>query len=126
MYSLVDLAEPWEEPQAVGAEIVQAVAQRSLAPLVLRTWTEMSSDMAISQWAFAGLAAHAVKVHTGGKTVAGVAVAYEVNYEWMHMFNVREGFERYGATAYFGADRAVLMIHWADGNVDSMPGDEHW
>ena len=126
MYSLVDLAEPWEDPQAIGAAIVTAVAERSLAPLVLRSWAEMSSDEAISQWAFAGLAAHAIKAHTEGKTVKGVAVAYEVNYEWMHLFKVRDGFERYGATAYFGADRAILMIHWVEGNVDSTPGEEHW
>ena len=126
MYSLVDLAEPWEDPQVVGPAIVQAVAQRSLSPLVLRSWTEMSSDEAISQWAFAGLAAHAIKVHTGGKTVSGVAVVYEVNFEWMHLFGVRDGFERYGATAYFGANRVVQMIHWVEGNVDSTPGDDHW
>jgi hypothetical protein len=126
MYSLVDLPEPWEDPEAVGAAIVLAVAQRSLAPLVLRSWVEMSSDEAISQWAFAGLAAHAVKAHTGGEIVGGVAVAYEVNLAWMHAFKVREGFERYGATAYFGSNRSVLMIRWVEGNVDSTPGDEHW
>ena len=124
-YSLLDLDEPWSNPDD-GAAIVRAVGERSLAPLVLREWTEMESDAAISQWAFAGLAAHAVKAHNQGRSVAGTAIKYEVDYSWMHDLKVRAGFERYGATAYFGADRSVLMIHWDAGGEDATPGSDSW
>ena len=59
-----------------GAAIVRAVGERSLAALVLRSWSEMTSDDAISQWAFAGLAAHAIKAHAGGKSAAKNSMVY--------------------------------------------------
>ena len=124
-WTIEDLATPWADP-ADGAAIVRAVGERSLAALVLRSWSEMTSDDAISQWAFAGLAAHAIKAHAGGKSVKGVAIKFEVDYSWMSAFKVRPGFEKYGATAYFGADRSLLMIHWDQGGVDVTPGDEQW
>jgi hypothetical protein len=124
-WSIVDIDTPWADP-ADGAAIVRAVGERSLAALVLRSWSEMTSDDAISQWAFAGLAAHAIKAHTGGKSAQGVAIKFEVDYSWMSAFKVRPGFEKYGATAYFGADRSLLMMHWDEGGLDVMPGDERW
>ena len=111
--------EFWDDP-GQGTAIIKAVGDRSLKALVMRDWAEMTSDGALSQWAFAGLAAHAIKAHRGGKVVSGVAVKYEVDFTWMSAFAIRPGFERYGAAAYFSADRTLLMVRWSHGGPDGL------
>ena len=106
--------EFWDDP-GQGTAIIKAVGDRSLKALVMRDWAEMTSDGALSQWAFAGLAAHAIKAHRGGKVVSGVAVKYEVDFTWMSAFAIRPGFEHYGAAAYFSADRTLWMVRWSHG-----------
>jgi len=83
----------------------------------------MDSDDQTARWAFVGLAAHTL-IPVLGKDADGAV--YWSDFTWMEGLEVREGFERYGATAYFGSNRSVLMIRWVEGNVDSTPGDEHW
>ena len=54
---LTDLATEWESLKQARS-IISVGFKEDLSPLQLVEWKEMTSDHAISRWAFAGLAAH--------------------------------------------------------------------
>jgi hypothetical protein len=114
-------------PSTTG-EALHLSSHIDLTALKLTDWDEMTSDFAIQRWCFSGLAAHVTKkvsAHTGdrpwanGSTDGGdhdSEVYFMNDWDWMSGFEVRSGFEQYGATAFFNKEGGLLKI-WRSKNV---------
>ena len=120
---LRDVSTPWDSLEQAH-RVLQAAGATDLQPLLLVPWKEMISDHAISRWAFAGLAAHRLQRLPGATNAS--TTAFQSDWSWLHAFDVRPGFERYGATAYFDAEGTLTSIFWSHGNVTVKPGDRLW
>ena len=98
---MTDISQEWESEE-IAKEILLNAVNIDLEPLKLVTWVEMKSDDAIRRWAFAGLTAHATKKLSNPEIdpTTGKTIAYVNDWSWLNKYNVRPGFERYGATAY--------------------------
>ena len=87
-----------------------------LEALKLGDWSEMKSDAAIARWVFSGVAAHATtklpgRGQTDSKTKA--KIVYVNDWSWMVDLETRDGFESYGATAYFDSKYKLTQIYYA-------------
>ena len=105
--------------------VLEAAGSVDLEPLKLVAWDEMTSDFAITRWAFAGLGAHRlVRVPDSTNTSASYFVS---DWTWLAGLEVRPGFERYGAAAYFNARGELTSITWSHGgDVVVRPGEKDW
>jgi hypothetical protein len=117
----------WDDPQcwpsAKQAELrVREVLGERLLPRENVYWDELQSDAAQSRFAFAGLAA----LHLTTVREPIDSACFVVDMTWMHELPVREGYERYGAAAYFDAERRIVRIRWSHGGKDVRPGDRDW
>jgi hypothetical protein len=102
---------------------MKVVTEEDLESLKLTPWKELSSDEAISQFTFAGLAAH----RTHKVVVPGAPdIAFESSWSWVHGLEHRAGYEQYGATAYFDANATLLKIFWDTAGKDIFPVDPDW
>ena len=125
---LVDKPDTWDSPaEAIGA-FQSILPVGTLLARPTHRWEEMSSDAAQSRLAFAGLGALRLlpvepEPDSGGDPDGAAWVS---DFAWMSQFDVREGFERYGAVAYFGADQSIVRIHWSHAGRDVRPGDADW
>jgi len=117
------------DSESEGKRLLGLVIEDDLSPLTLTTWDEMSSNDAMSRFAFSGLVAH----HT--HRVADLdsdGIVYVNDFSWLAPLAVRPGFERYGATLYFDKDTRLRKIYWSHGdrNVTAVargePGWKAW
>lgn len=92
-----------------------------LERLRLAEWDEMESDEAISRWAFFGLASHC-NVRTRNPDGSN---RYTADFLWLDDFEVRPGYERYGARAVFDHDRKLVEMEWPRGSI-LKPGHPDW
>lgn len=111
-------------------DVFRIAAQEDLRPLELTSWEEMRSDEAISRFAFAGLAAHRMQ-RTAPTSWYNVLsedynVAYKNDWEYLKVFEVRPGFEKYGAIAYFDSRAHLRKIYWSMAERNVTPGDRDW
>lgn len=113
VYPLWDDATPWPSPAVAVAELSEWLGPRLLPAEGVR-WPELASDEAQSRFAFAGLAAPWLRREGDG---------FVVDFGWLGDLPVRDGFERYGAVAWFDADRRLVRIHTTH---DAVPGDPGW
>jgi len=107
---------------AEAHQLFELAARPELKVLELTPWQEMRSDKAISRFAFAGLAAHRTQRIGDGKG----KVAYKNDWTWLYDLEVRPGFERYGAAAYFSEDAELVKIFWSHGDREVYPNDHEW
>lgn len=110
---MTDISQEWESEE-IAKEILLNAVNIDLEPLKLVTWVEMKSDDAIRRWAFAGLTAHATKKLSNPEIdpTTGKTIAYVNDWSWLNKYNVRPGFERYGATAYFNDKQQLVQIYY--------------
>jgi len=122
---LVDQTATWDSPaEAVGA-FQSVLPLGTLLARPTHRWEEMSSDAAQSRLAFAGLGAlRLLPVAEPADDPDGAV--WVSDFGWMAQFDVRDGFERYGAMAYFNAAQEIVRIHWSHENRDVRPGDAEW
>ena len=86
-------------------------------------WDDMSSDQAISDICFGGIG----QIHVDG--VCGEApenAMYEVNLRYLGKYEVRDKFVRYGHSAYFDKNRALVGIYSCHGNKLYTREDNEW
>ena len=107
-----------------GRNVLASGSKTDLNPLHLVDWDEMTSDFAIKRFAFAGVAAHTTeKTRTPGDMVHGEPIVYKSDFSFLEPLNVRSGFERYGAIAYFGGNGTLLKLYWSHGRRNiTRPG----
>jgi hypothetical protein len=101
-------------------EMLDVIAENDTKTLELWPWDEMSSDDAMSRFCFSGLAAHRTRRIDDGELV------YETDFDWLHGLDVRAGFERYGATAWFDSDAKLVKIWWSHGQVNLTSSSKRW
>jgi len=103
-------------------QMFQIAASDDLKPLELTPWKELWSDEAVSRFSFAGLAAHRMEAVSG----AGFGIAYKCDWDWLSNYEVRAGFERYGAIAYFDSRANLKKIYWSHAAKFVHPGEADW
>jgi hypothetical protein len=67
-----------------------------------------------------------VKKGTRNELVEHLNPRFVVDLSFMHNYEVRNKFERYGATAYFNADKDPVAIWWDAGKKLVLPGESDW
>ena len=110
VYHLVDMAKDWTDPKD-APKILEAGSRAELKILELYPWKEMQSDEAISRFSFAGIAAHRMQGVHGDPE----GIAYKNEWAWVSSFDVRPGFESYGANAYFDKQGTLIKMYWPHG-----------
>jgi hypothetical protein len=81
-------------------------------------WTQATPARQVELMAFSEIAAHCTKRLADG--------TFENDWTWLASFNVRSGFERYGARALFSADGELQSMYWSHGDVTLGPDDPRW
>ncbi len=91
-------------------------------------WDEMRSDAAMSRIAFAGLGAFRLERFAQGSedspTVEHAQWVSDLTY--MSKYEVRRGFEHYGAAAYFDEEQRPIAIYWCHTSRWVTPRDPDW
>lgn len=106
-----------------AADVLDAAVGEDLKPLELSQYSTLSTDPALEQFAFYGLAAHTIeRIDPENES----NIVYISNFSWMSVLEVRPDFEPYGATAFFDRRGKVLKIFWDYGKKDVFPGDTDW
>jgi len=123
---LEDKHSTWDSDEQ-GIEVMLAADGGFLSALRLSDWKEMRSDEALTRWAVSGLAAHNLRpapfdIHQP----SGLPLSYVNDFAWLSSFAVRPGFERYGATAYFGPEMQPLLIWLPEQKVNVSVGESQW
>jgi len=127
-----DIFMLWPSPQE-GVEALKFAGGQALERIALNTATSaaavnVTSDEAIQYLATAGLAAHHLRACTER---CDRNAAFLVDYTLFSRAPVRNGYEGYGAIAYFDGAMKVTHIncsHCGGANVSMLvaPGDELW
>ena len=84
-------------------------------------WQETTSDRAMSLMAFQGLGSHRLE-----RVDDDPEATYIVDLSWMVAFPVREGFERYGACAFFDDNRQIVRVYTAHNDTTHYRSDASW
>lgn len=125
-YRLQDIPTEWPSPEE-APRILNAGGETELKMLELVPWQrQMQEDEQISRFAFAGLGAHAMRPVDNDPE----GIAFISQWDWMHQFEVRDGFERYGVNAYFDKDAKLVKMFWRPSPLEEgvfvYPGGQHW
>lgn len=83
----------------------------------LSEFRDWCSDEDLTVVAFSGF---------GMRLLQGTADGFEVDCSFLVDAEVREGFERLGATAYFDKQGKIKKIFWAHGSKEVGPMDDEW
>lgn len=122
-----DSAVAWSSPAEAITAFERVLAVGPMLPRPTHRWSEMRSDAAMSRIAFAGMGALRLRPLSPEEAAAdpdGAAWVHDMR--WMGAYDVRPGFERYGAAAYFDRQRAPIRIRWTHAARDVRPGDPDW
>ncbi|CAF0840551.1 unnamed protein product [Rotaria sordida] len=116
----------------------QALAWRSkmfpALPIPNVVYTDMLSDEAMTQLAFAGCACHYTqrveqREQSGHSIPEGKLLndaVYVNDMTGLSTFSVRKSFERYGAAAYFDKDFQIIGIYWSHDSRLVKKDDQFW
>jgi hypothetical protein len=97
-------------------------------------YSDMLSDQAMTQLAFAGCACHYTH-RIGAKWHPGHSIpdekflksaVYINDMTGLSTFRVRKPFENYGAAAYFDENFQILAIYWSHKSQLIKRGEQHW
>jgi len=105
------------------AQAIMKAAGGPMLPKPVADWNgvDVTSDSAIAQMCFAGVAGGRVRRLEEERNDGSV---YMVDFSEMHGLPVRFGFERFGATAFFNAAQDLTAIRWRA--MDVTPGHAKW
>jgi len=119
--------EPW-----VSVDVAVAFSKKYLGdvmPPVNVKYDELCSDEAMSRLAFSGVCCGYTRgisedSHAGGRVPSGAAFVCDLSA--LSTYPVKDGYERYGAIAYFGAKYGVVGIYWCHAERVVSPQDKDW
>lgn len=117
-YPLWDDPQTWASNDEAVATLREVLTDRVI-PHEVTPWGELQSDAVQSDFAFRGIGALYLARSPGPEP-------FVVDVTWMADCEVRDDYERYGAAAYFDADRRIVRIWWSHGDKDVYPGDPDW
>jgi len=122
VYPLRDDEEVWHSREDARREMRELLPDQ-IMPDENAHWHDLLSDEAQSHFAFSGLGAFHLRQMPA---LDNEDARFVVDMTHMEKHDVRPGFERFGAAAYFGEDRKILRIHWSHVGHDIRPGDPDW
>jgi hypothetical protein len=96
-----------------ASQTLSACFGRALRPVVL--WEDPESDVALQRYVSQGLAAHMLEANEQG---------YVVDLSFMDKYEVRSGFQRYGAVLHLSPALEPVSIDW--GGRTAKPGSDRW
>lgn len=117
---VLDLDEEWSSLDDARKLLKEKF--REIMPEKNVIWQDFKSDQAISNLAFHGLGAHRLRTLSRDKDNA----KYMVDISYLSAYPVREGFHKYGATAYFNKDTKLIRIYLCEEDKDYYPGKKDW
>lgn len=123
LFPMRDDDSPWDSAEEAKRAFEEALPANEARVEPNHHWDEMESDEAMSRLAFAGLGALRLLPVTEPDSDG---VAWVSDMAFMSAFDVRPGFERYGAIAYFDSEQRPVRIHWCHAHRDVYPGDPDW
>jgi hypothetical protein len=130
-FKFTDDPRVWES-STNSTETLMVGGENDLKPLRLVSWDEMTSDHAIERWCFSAPAGHTLERIRADAAdpdagpdaeVLSAAFAFKNDWRWMHELAVRDGFEKYGAAAYFSADGKIAAIYVSHTGAMTYPTD---
>jgi hypothetical protein len=128
LFPVRDYADSWVNAEEARDTYQEILPLGSFMARPYHSWTEMTSDAAMSRIGFAGLGA--LRMLPPGVLPAGTEVepgtAWVSDLSYLGAYEVREGFERYGARACFDAEQRPIAIYWCHAGVWVRPGDAAW
>ncbi|HND33117.1 MAG TPA: hypothetical protein PLA94_24130, partial [Myxococcota bacterium] len=128
LFPVHDTAVPWKSRAEARDVFQELLPQGVYLSRPYHFWEEMSSDSAMSRLAFAGLGGYRTTLfHADGTEESRLAGARWVNdFSYLGSYEVRPGFERYGAKALFDAQQRPMAIYWSHGKRWIFPKDADW
>jgi hypothetical protein len=122
LFPIVDSGEMWSDLDEAKRVIGIALSSKYIGNSTFEVpySTNLTSDGIIEQLSFAGLGAVEVKYVGDGEHM------YACDFSWMHQLEVRSGFYRYGATAYFNASQNLVGVYMPSLGKLVKPGDQNW
>lgn len=128
LFPVRDDATAWVNAEEARDTYQEILPLGSFMARPYHSWTEMTSDAAMSRIGFAGLGA--LRMLPPASLAPGVEVepgtAWVSDLSYLGAYEVREGFERYGARACFDAEQRPIAIYWSHGATWVRPGDAGW
>lgn len=132
VFPLKDSEEAWVCAEEARDTFQEVLPLGSFMARPYHYWSEMGSDAAMSRIAFAGLGAlrllpyTPVEPHEPGHDPALASAAWVNDFAFLGAYEVRPGFERYGARAYFDAEQRPVAVYTSAANRVFRPGDPEW
>jgi hypothetical protein len=127
LFPIHDNPERWNDIDQ--ARRIMTVAGGNFLPPPVMDWSEIdkASDEAVSAMCFAGMAApRVVRLPDQARTTDPDAAAFKVDFSELVALDVRPGYERFGATAFFDAKQKLVRIFWSEHAMVVRPGERHW
>lgn len=128
LFPVIDPADAWVSAEEARDTFQEVLPLGSYMSRPYHYWKEMRSDESLSRLAFAGLGALRLAPYQReeGDPAAVAKAAWQHDLGFMGKYEVRSGFERYGARALFGEDQRPVGIYWSEGRRWVLPGDADW
>ncbi len=129
LFPIADSKEAWKCAEEARDTFQKVLPLGSYMARPYHYWEEMRSDAAMSRLVFAGLGAlrllpYAKAEGDPDKELAGAAWQHDLSF--LGRYEVRDGFERYGARAVFDADQRPIAVFWCEGRRWVFPRDPEW
>jgi hypothetical protein len=125
-YPLQDEAARWDGGDDAVRALRDELGARAI-PAMNVTWPDLTSDAAQSDLAFAGLAAlHLARLNDDDAARDPDGARFVVDVRWLGDYEVRDGFERLGAAAWFDETRRLVRVSWCHGARDVRVRDASW
>lgn len=127
-FPVTDLPEPWTSLEEARATFQELLPMGGMMKRPYHVWEDVTSDAAMSRLAFAGLGALRLVAYqpADGDPEEMRSAKWVSNMSYMYAYEVREGLERYGATAWFDAEQRLMGIYWCHGQKLVKPGEADW
>ena len=111
------------------------IASGEFLPTPVSDWTkvDVTSDVALARMTFAGYAGQRLRLLTTAEQNIErdeqneeLRAVYVSDFSDLLSLEVRAGYERFGARAYFNGKNVLVKIHWSAANIMVRPGEKYW
>jgi hypothetical protein len=128
LFPLVDDDSAWSSREEARDAFQEVLPLGVYLKRPYHRWTELSSDEAMSRLAFAGLGALRMLRHvpSADDPPELADAGWVSDLTLFSHYEVRKGFERYGAKAVFDHGQKPIGIYWCHGERWVHPGDPAW
>lgn len=128
LFPIQDTDTPWKSRDEARDVFQELLPQGVYLSRPYHFWAEMSSDQAMARLAFAGLGGYRTCLFQADPAEdSRLSTARWVSdFSYLGNYEVRAGFERYGAKAVFDQQQRPMAIWWCHGKRWVFPKDPDW